>query len=280
MLDQKKWSIAYIKFKAYYANVPSWIKTPEVAYYHELVSALEQASGEDLSHFKIPADRVKPKVVGAQRGSYRGGLGRTLYSSESYCDNDFFKSQLDALNEYLKTLAPKSAEPRNKYDDLQDWQLEELMVNRRIKPKRELINGREEWVAPREYIIAALIRQDNPSDRPSSTVINNYVTDSNFIQNSPGASITEGIDIRSPEFATFVENLLTIASSDKLSPAERGEINMHIGTIQLHINSPTPSGTIVKESLKSIRGIFEKAAVSMLTSGFLASLNAVIAKIS
>ena len=280
MFDQKKWSIAYIKFKAYYGNVPSWIKAPEVDYFHELVTALEQASGEDLSHFKIPPERVKPMVVGAQRGSYRGGPGRTLYSSESYCDNDFFKSQLDALNEYLKTLAPKTAERRSKYDDLQDWQLEELMVNRRIKPKRELVNGQEEWVAPREYIVAALIRQDSSSDRPSSMVINNYVTDSNFIQNSPGASIAEGLDLRGPEFASFVENLKTIALSDKLSPAEHGEINMHIGTIQLHVNSPTPSGTIVKESLKSIRGIFEKTAVSLLTSGFLASLNAMIAKIS
>jgi len=280
MFDQKKWSIAYIKFKGYYANIPPWIKAPEVAYYHELVSALEEASGEDLSHFKIPTDRVKPKAIGAQRGSYRGGPGHTIFSSESYCDDDFLKSQLDALNEYLKTLAPKPSAPSSKYDEFQDWQLEELMVNRGIKPKREFINGREEWVAPREYIIAALIRQDNPSERPSSTVINNYVTDSNLIQNSPGASITEGLDLKSADFATFVENLKTIALSEKLSPAERGEINMHIGTIQLHINSPTPSGTIIKESLKSIKGIFEKTAVSLLTSGFLASLNAVIAKIS
>lgn len=280
MFDQKKWSIAYIKFKAYYGNVPSWIKTPEVAYYHELVSALEEASGEDLSHFKIPPERLKPKVVGAQRGSYRGGPGRTIYSSESYCDNDFFQSQLDALNEYLKTLSPKPSESSNKYEQLQDWQLEELMVNRKIKPKRELVNGREEWIAPREYIIAALIRQDNPPDRAASTVINNYVTDSNFIQNSPGASITEGLNLKSVELATFVENLKSIASSDKLSPTERGDLNMHIGTIQLHINSPTPSGSIVKESLKAIRGIFEKTATSLLTSGFLASLNAVIARIS
>jgi len=59
MFDEKKWSIACIKFKAYYGNVPPWIKTAEVAYYHELVSALEEASGEDLSHFKIPAERVR-----------------------------------------------------------------------------------------------------------------------------------------------------------------------------------------------------------------------------
>lgn len=280
MYDQKKWSIAYIKFKGYYANVPPWIKTAEVDYYHELISGLEDASGEDLSHFKIPPDRLKPRVVSVRPGGYGGGRGSVTYSSESYCDNNFFQGQLDALNEYLKTLTPKPPGPHGKYDELQDWQLEELMVNRKIKPKRELINGREEFVAPREYIIAALVRQDNPSDRTSSTVINNYVTDSNFIQNSPGASITEGIDLRSPEFSTFIENLKTIASSDKLSPSERGEINIHIGTIQLHTNSPKPSGTIVKESLKSIRDIFEKTAVSLLTSGFLASLNAVIARIS
>jgi hypothetical protein len=280
MYDQKKWSIAYMKFKGYYANVPPWIKTAEVDYYHELISGLEGASGEDLSQFKIPPDRLKPKVVAVRPGGYGGGRGSVTYSSESYCDNNFFQGQLDALNEYLKTLVPRPAGPRSKYDELQDWQLEELMVNRKIKPKKELINGREEFIAPREYIIAALVRQDNPSDRTSSTVINNYVTDSNFIQNSPGASITEGIDLRSLEFSTFIENLKTIASSDKLSPSERGEISIHIGTIQLHTNSPKPSGTIVKESLKSIRDIFEKTAVSLLTSGFLASLNAVIARIS
>ncbi len=279
MFDRKKWSIAYIEFKGYYGNVPAWIKSPEVAYYHELISALEEASGEDLSHFKIPPERVKPRVVGAQRGSYRGGPGRTIYSSESYCENDFFQSQLDALNQYLETLAPKPAEFLDKYEQLHDWQLQELMVQRRIKPPEPSDSGHPKMPG-RDYIIAALVRQDNPPDRTNSTVINNYVSDSNFIQNSPGARITEGFDLKSAEFATFVENLRTIVSSEKLSPSERSELNMHIGTIQLHINSPTPSGGVVKESLKAIRGIFEKTAVSLLSSGFLASLNAMIGRIS
>jgi hypothetical protein len=279
MFDQKKWSIAYIKFKAYYANVPSWIKTEEVAYYHQLVAALEEASGEDLSHFKIPAERVKPKVVGAQRGSFRGGPGRTIYSSESYCDNDFFQSQLDALNEYLKTLAPRASEARSKYDDLHDWQLEELMANRKIKPKRELVNGREKWVAPREYIIAALIKQDaGPSHSENSTTFNIYGSNVNY--ESPGATITSSVGgFSKEEFSNLIEGIRSLLGDTHLDQSSKDEININIGTIELQLNSARPNASILKESLKSVKTILQNAAGSLLASGVLAAVNHTLGKL-
>jgi hypothetical protein len=278
MFDQKKWSIAYIKFKAYYANVPSWIKREEVAYYHQLVAALEEASGEDLSHFKIPSDRLKPKAIGAQRGSYRGGPGHTIYSSEPYCDNDFFQSQLDGLSEYLKTLGPKASDPLNKYEQLHDWQLQELMLQRGIKPP-EPPQGIYPKMPGRDYVIAALIKQDaDPTTGGNSTTFNIYGSNVNY--GSPGATITSNIaGFSKEEFANLLGSLRDLLADVQVDQSLKDEINISIGTIELQLNSARPNVSILKESLKSVKTILENAAGSLLASGALAAVNHTLGKL-
>ena len=56
------------RFNGYYANIPPFLKTEHVKDYHSHVAAFEEASGEDLSHFKIPPDRLKPKVISVRPG--------------------------------------------------------------------------------------------------------------------------------------------------------------------------------------------------------------------
>jgi hypothetical protein len=58
MRDPQKWKFAIARFNGYYANIPSWLKAEEIADYHTLNTALEEASGEDLSNFRIPADKI------------------------------------------------------------------------------------------------------------------------------------------------------------------------------------------------------------------------------
>jgi hypothetical protein len=67
-----------------------FLKAAEVQDYHAIVSALEEARGEDFSTFKIPADKVKPKVLPVRPRGYGGFPGSVQYSQEGYCDSNFF----------------------------------------------------------------------------------------------------------------------------------------------------------------------------------------------
>jgi hypothetical protein len=60
MRDSQQGKIAISRFNGYYANIPAWIKKEEVEDYHTLVTVLEEASGEDLSQFKIPGSVPEP----------------------------------------------------------------------------------------------------------------------------------------------------------------------------------------------------------------------------
>jgi hypothetical protein len=68
MFDQKKWSIAYVKFKGYYANIPPWIKAPEVAYYHELVSPSTKRPGKIY-----PTSRFRPTASNQRQSAHNEG---------------------------------------------------------------------------------------------------------------------------------------------------------------------------------------------------------------
>lgn len=175
MLDLQKWKIAVARFNGYCANLPPFPKTEEVGDYHAIVAALEEASGHDLSSFKIPPEKLRPKLVSVRPAPYGGGRGQANYSRDKYCDPDYFQAQIHALKHYLPQV--EQAPPKTQYDDLHDWQLEELMVQRGIKPS--LGKGDAPPKMPsRDYIIAALVRQDHPTPVPTrNTTV--YISGSN-----------------------------------------------------------------------------------------------------
>src|SRR5207249_4634354 len=91
-------------------------------------------------------------------------------------------------------------------DELYDWQLEDLMMQRRIKPRAMIENGQQVFKADREYIIAALVKHDNPAPPRSSTVLN--VFDSNVNYASPGATITANVGgFSKEEFSNVIGGL-------------------------------------------------------------------------
>ncbi len=64
-----------------------------------------------MVHFRIPDAELKPRVVSIQRGGRRSP-GRANYSKEHYCDNVFFKRQLEGLWGYIqKTESQKKRGP-------------------------------------------------------------------------------------------------------------------------------------------------------------------------
>ncbi len=270
MRDEKKWRLGVSMIRGLEQHVPASIDEACVEHYHSIVSTLEQASGEDLSHFRIPPNRLRPRVVGASRGSFRGGPGHVNYSKDKYCDDDYFRSQLIGLLSYLPSLERGSAEA-NSYESLTDFELEDLLINLRI-PGRRIVKGSGR-VFDREHAVAALLKHDRPEPvAGNTTVIHAY--DSNVINDSPGASITQNIDYKSEDFRALVGRLKELSLS--LSESIRPQMTAYTDTVELQINSPHPNNTIIQESLRSIRFILETAvgtvAGSLATTGILALL--------
>lgn len=244
-----------------------------VAQFHEIITILEEASGEDLSHFKIPPDQMKPRVVSAQRASYGGRPGTVRYADKKHCDAGYFRSQLEALGNYARLIRggmPVKNET-NPYESLTDDELKGLLLDRRIKPKRVIANGRDEYVYDRTYAIGVLLKHDRPENSaPPTTVIN--VHGSQFIHGSPGASITGNVGIQPEDVRKILADLKTISSSGQLSEENREQINVDIGTVELQINSSRPNPSIIKASLESAKAILEHAGGIMLGTAAIAAI--------
>ena len=278
MQDAQKWHLAYSMFAGFKANLPEPVNEDHVQRYNEIVAIVEQVSGHDLSHFKIAADKLKPKITSVRRGGYGGGPGHVNYSNKRYCDSDYFRAQVDGLANYLRFIqndaeGSSQVNDTNPYESLPDYQLEEMLLNRRLKPKR-VIDGRgDRYVYDRAHAIAALLKEDSkdaPLAPTYSTVFN--VRDSNVIHSSPGASITEHIDFSSGEFRRLIEAVKELASSQHLSEPNRSQIATDIGTVELQVNSPRPNPTIIRACMQSIRTVLENAVGALAASGILAEI--------
>lgn len=146
------------------------------------------------------------------------------------------------------------------------------MVQRGIKPP--LGKGDVPPKMPsRDYIIAALVRQDHPeaASAQNTTV---YIFGSNVNYGSPGASITGNIGAFSKEeFANIVDGLRKLLAEAKVDQAAQNELNINIGTIELQLNSSKPNKSIICEALTSAKTIAENAAGSLIASGVIATIN-------
>jgi len=165
----------------------------------------------------------------------------------------------------------------SKYDTLSDAQLDELMVNRRIKPDTVVENGKVVRTATREYIIAALVKQDTPPAPIHSTTYN--VIDSNFIQGSPGASIAANVGLQNDEFKNLIDGINQLLQNLNLKPGTKEQITTDIKTIQLHLDSPRPNPSIIRESLNSLKTTLANTAGSVMASGVLSTVHYLLSKL-
>src|ERR1700674_1307550 len=269
--DAKKWNLGVSMLSGFMQHLPSTTDEDTVDQFHRIISVLEEASGEELSIFKISPERLAPRVVSFRPAGYGGGKGSATYSKKKQCDYSYFCSQVHALSNYLPTLRGSSASQKNPYDSLSDDQLMEMLVNRRIKPKR-VPGANPEYVYDRDHAIAALLEQDKPkSPAPThSTVINMHGSNLNY--HSPGASITQTADFKSADFRAFITDLKQSLAAQSLSSQDREQVNIDIGTIEVHMNSSRPNPTIISECLNSLKTILENAAGGILASGIFLQL--------
>ena len=167
MLDLRKWAAARARLEALKNNIPNWIDQERVNDYHGIVDALEAASGEDLRDFRIPPAEVKPRIASVQRGGFGGYPGRTNYTSRSYCDDGFFRRQIEGLWKYIQVVSqtqPRaSSQSEVNYSLLSDDQLQELAINCRIPPARRVDERGEHYYFDRAKMIEALQARDDAS---------------------------------------------------------------------------------------------------------------------
>jgi hypothetical protein len=264
MDDSTKWNLGVAKLSGFRAHVRPPYREEEVGDFHGIVTLLEEATGADLSHFKIPAEKMQREVIGAQRGSYSGRPGRVFYGSKKSVDSGFFRAQLDGLASYLPTLegVKGSARP-NRYESLTDNQLKELLFDQNLKPNP----GAERGLFDRAHAIAELLKSDQPLQaQPSVSNINNFYS-SNVVQGSPGATITQSIGLGNEELVKIIAQLKDFSAARSLPEEDRAQIATDIQTLEVQANSKRPNKSIIKEALVSARTILEIAAGDAIAAG-------------
>jgi hypothetical protein len=106
MHDLKSWHLAWARFSfsALTAHPPRSWDASAVGQYHEIVSALEEASsGDDLSLFRIPQSEMKPRLLSVQRIARSGIPGRVNYSKVLYCDEQYARRQMEGIAAYFQS---------------------------------------------------------------------------------------------------------------------------------------------------------------------------------
>jgi hypothetical protein len=102
-----KQSLVWARFQALRSHPPSAWDEGAVSQFHEIVSALEEAFGIDLSSFRIPEAELKPRVVSFRRASYSGRFpARKQMSDKRSCDAHFVQRQVDGIVLYFQNLQP------------------------------------------------------------------------------------------------------------------------------------------------------------------------------
>jgi len=109
MDDPRKTNLALAKFYAFRNHLPRAFDEEEVKQFHQIVTALEEAFGEDLSSFRIPDSQMKRRVISVGPVRARPGRppsGGKKMSEKRYCDDSFMRRQIDGILSYFQNLQP------------------------------------------------------------------------------------------------------------------------------------------------------------------------------
>jgi len=131
-MDQNPWNLALAKLRTFLERVPTYIRDETVQRYHEILSELEAASGESLRQFRIPDDKVAPRIAAVQGRGPALTSGVLVPTKDKYRDADYFKSQVEGLCRHLKTSEVRHGEA--------EW---EQLLTQRTQELEEAIAGRK-----------------------------------------------------------------------------------------------------------------------------------------
>jgi len=101
----REWYIAMAKLEALAAHIPSRISRQHVEEFHEILTLFADATGEDISIFRVPDDKMQRQPISVSRATRRTP-GSIQWSEERYCDDNFFERRLEEVKLYFKTFQP------------------------------------------------------------------------------------------------------------------------------------------------------------------------------
>ena len=102
-------SLASAKFFAFRNHPPRAFDEDAVTQFHQIVTALEEAFGEDLSSFRIPDSQMEQRLVSVGpvlARPRRPPTGGRRMSEKRYCDDSFMCRQIEGIVSYFQNLQP------------------------------------------------------------------------------------------------------------------------------------------------------------------------------
>ncbi len=122
-------------------------------------------------------------------------------------------------------------------------------------------------------IEAALKKPDEPTQYfPPVNIIKIYGNVSGSTIQQAGANSTQTATISTNDLRSFVEELKSKIDHLHLGESQKAEINADIQTVEAQLVKTTPSQSIIKETLLSVKTILEGIAGNVIASGLLAQL--------
>jgi hypothetical protein len=268
-----QWDVLIARLNALRKNLPPDATERIVAEYNSLVHDLQVVSrDEGLVAFRIPDNQLERRIIGARRGTARHP-GSVTYSKERYCDDDYFKRQVEGLWSYLMERKDAGSKQRT-YWEMPDDELETLAIGLKIPYVNLSPDG--SWHINRTVIIDELVKRDrylrDMSPQPSNVItVQGSVYNSN-LQQGDGSTATINYKAMESDVLRVLTDIEQSIENLGLTPPDRDELVAEVGTVKAQLNSPKPKTHVITESLRSIRHILEHAAGAAIAHGLVAEV--------
>ena len=279
MKNPKLWAGAFSQFEALRSHIPPTIDERRVQEYHDLLTQLQVASGEDFTRFRIPPSEMQPRIVSVIRGTRRFP-GQTNYSKDKYGSEDFFRRQIDGLRRYISTLSTSSENGKQSVDDKDYWsmsdeELETLANKLHIPPWGRAGKEGEHWFVDRGHIISQLVNRDQAlkGEQAVPNVINIGSMEGSVIQQgTKDSSVQIKLESNDAELLRLLTQIRETIDQLGLAESAKEQLSIDIQTTEVQIKAPHPKPGIIAESLHSINIILQSAIGHGIASGLVVEI--------
>jgi hypothetical protein len=270
-----QWDVLIARLNALRKNLPNSVSEAVVVEYNRLVHDLQVSSrDEGLVAFRIPDDRLDYQITGSIRPTARRPSGSVSYSDERYCDDDYFKRQVEGLWGYLAERSTATNSKQRTYWDMNDDELETLAIGLKIPYVNISPDG--SWHINRTVIIDELVKRDkylrDMNPQPSSSItVHGSVYNSN-LQQGDRSTATINYKAMESDVLRVLAGIERSIDDMGLSPADKGELVADVGTVKAQLNSPNPKTSVITECFRSMRHILEHAGGAAMAHGLIAEV--------
>src|ERR1700674_36093 len=282
MVSDPKFIAARARLNALSNHLPSFVYEQNVADYHEILNALEESSGSDLSSFRIPPQKMVYPVTGAVRGSYGGGHGRVIHGSKKQCDHDYFAAQIMAVGEFLAEIRNRAVSPSphpRDYWSMTDEELANLAKQLHIVPQlRPYVAGPGRSVAiDREKIISQLVQRDQALFAGSNGGVNVNIHGSvhgSTIQTSSANATAATSSIVNPK---LIIEIISKLKSEKMNldlpDSSRDQFDSDIEMIESEMRATEPRHSVIRTCLLDLKAILLSVGGGILANAIWQQVN-------